>query len=87
MRSGRIRVAAKANKIIIHAGTGSAVRYYRVFHSGRNKTEKFTIEGLDNATKKITLEHSESIDFAVKNKDISITAGADAVEVVLDFLG
>ena len=89
MRSGRVRIAKGQTKTIIYvpSGGGAAIRYYRVFNSGRNKQEDITIVGAANGAN-IALPPSESIDFGVKNNDIEVQAHANEdADVVYDFLG
>lgn len=89
MKSGRTKVAATTTKTIIYVpnGGGSSIRYYRVYNSGKDKTEDITIVGGANNAD-IPVKPHESVDFGVKNDDIEIRAGAtEDADVVYEFLG
>ncbi len=87
MRSGRVRIPQGESRTIVYVPSGSsAVRYYRVFNSGRNKEKDITITGAGSAG--IPVKPGESIDFGAKNDDIVVTAHTDEdAEVVYDYLG
>lgn len=76
-----------SKKIIYVAAGATAIKYYRVYNSGRNNVKAIEITGASGPMS-ISLASHESIDFAVKNIDITVAAHADEdAEVVYDFLG
>ena len=89
MKSGRVRIPATETKKIIYvpSGGGPAIRYYRVYNSGRDKEEDITVLGAANGSN-ILVKPYESVDFGVKTSDIQVTAGDnEAADVIYEFLG